>query len=181
MKIALLSCPNLLHDREAALLTVLRYLPLAYKAGCCCLFLPKDFMGKDEGEEDKSLPLLEKRASFYGLTLGFGYRKEGTDGYLVFSPKPRFIPFEKGASFQGNGRDWRILLEESEDPGTSFSLLFLSAKSLKSLKHKPFAQKDCFCFADLGGSVSCGVYRAGKLLCSLPEGQEALLVKEVLP
>lgn len=112
------------------------------------------------------------------MTLGLGYQSEKEDGYLLFCPEPKFIAFGEGCDFEEKGNAWKILKNEKEDPGDAFSLLFCSDVRLDSLRGRVVTKKDCFCFAD-GAHFSCGVFRNGRLLCAIPEGKEALLVKEV--
>ena len=136
-------------------------------------------LGNDEGEEDRALPILKERAAFYGICLGFGYFKNGEEGYFVFSPDPEWHSLKNPSSFLLNGKKWALLPSEECASPDAFSLCFLKGNDFSSFHPNPEGEKDCACFLSDPKRFNVGVFRGGKLLCQLKPGLEALLVKEI--
>ncbi len=179
MKIALVALPNMLKERERALLSVLSRLPYAAKAGCEAIFFPLDVLSDEAGNANYPLALLQARSKAYGVVIGLGYNKKGDRGYMVFDPAPKFISFAETPSFVENGKEWKILLSTKERSIGHYSLCFDSYVELESLSLNPYEKKDCFYFGNNGKDFIAGVFRNGSALCALPLSQEAMLIKDV--
>lgn len=179
MKIALVALPNMLKEREKALLSVLSRLPYAAKAGCEAIFFPLDVLSDDSGNANYPLALFQARSKAYGVVIGLGYNKGGDRGYMIFDPAPKFVSFAETRSFVENGKEWEILLSTDERSIGHYSLCFSNQVELKDICLNPYEKKDCFYFGNNGKDFIAGVFRNGSLLCTLPLNQEAMLIKDV--